>query len=237
MLQRLKDWLLKRPGQAEPKQADLTETEVHRLVGLCEGILADDQVTQREAEFLQDWVSRDMRYRDDRRTRPVVSAVYRVLSDYELNQDEAEELRTELSEFCDRMLDAEKEAQRKEEEARQAEELKKHREEQRRKEREAKEGKRAPAEVATKASKKSSSSSVPPPVPGDVFDISYADANGSASDREIEFKSASNKKGHTYLNAYCLTRNAFRTFRADRIDFCFHTGVGRSVSDPETYFL
>ncbi|MFO8154800.1 MAG: hypothetical protein R6U87_02105, partial [Thiohalospira sp.] len=59
-------WLRRRAKPADGHT--LTEGELHRLAGLCEGILLDDQVSQREAVFLQDWLNRAAVYRADARS-------------------------------------------------------------------------------------------------------------------------------------------------------------------------
>jgi len=230
----------------------LTVAEANRLAGLCEGILADDEVSHREAEFLSDWLATDDRYLQDPRSKPVAEAVTKVLADHSLSLSEAAELRTVLSEFCDQVLSDETPITRRPLKQRFFDALAGKitdthsdwtSETEPRRPRRAKrdypkhEKPYTPvAPVSGRKKRKSTTNDATPPDSGDVFDISYTDAKGDISDRLINFRSCSRKNGVAYVNAICLTRNAFRTFRADRICAAIHTGTGEWIDDPKAYF-
>ncbi|EME5359054.1 TPA: NAD-dependent DNA ligase [Pseudomonas aeruginosa] len=58
-------------------QARIDRRSADALSGLAAGITADGSVNQREAEFLQDWISKNLIHLED----PVVNLLYRRLSD------------------------------------------------------------------------------------------------------------------------------------------------------------
>lgn len=77
----------------------LDERQVDELVGLCQGIISDGQVSQIEAEFLQKWLLANTHITGN----PVISLLYgriaAVLSDKKLDSDEARELLETLQQF------------------------------------------------------------------------------------------------------------------------------------------
>jgi len=185
--------------------------EIYRLAGLCEGILIDDAVSREEADYLHEWLKRDKRYSKDFRTAPILKNVSSALSDCKLSKKEAAGLRSELSDFCDRVLD----------DFDPLTPLTRDDLEQRPKKRKR---------------KKKKSSFFLPPDPGDAFEILYMAANGDVTERQINFRGCETKSAYIYIDAFCLTRHAFRTFRADRILDATHLDTGECIDDPESYF-
>lgn len=217
-------WFFRRRGQPADGHT-LSEGELHRLAGLCEGILLDDQVSQREAVFLQGWLNRAAVYRADARSRPVVEAVDDVLADGVLHPEESDELFTVLSEFCDAVLDRETApvSRATPEPAPEP----------------APEPKASPTPEPARektSTEGAASGQVGGPELGDEFEITYQDAKGQESVREVEYRSVRDKGGRKYLNAYCHSRHAFRTFRVDRIRSAINLRTGEILNEPLAYF-
>lgn len=65
---------------------------------------------------------------------------------------------------------------------------------------------------------------------GNNYLISYVDAAGKESDREIIYKVLKTKiDGNSYMTAVCLLRSAVRNFRLDRIRFIVDVETGKHV--------
>lgn len=176
----------------------LTTAELNRIVGVCEGILSDKQVTRAEVEFLSGRLEQDERYAKDPRTQELHGVVRVVMRDSAFTPATADELRIVLSDFCDRVLNNE-----------------------------------TPLPTASSipsvaAPEVKPTTPAEPPITGDLFEISYVDAKGDATLRTIEFRSSDG----VYVNAYCHTRGAFRTFRTDRIVYAVNEATGEFISDP-----
>lgn len=60
--------------------------------------------------------------------------------------------------------------------------------------------------------------------------ISYADADGIVTEREVHVFSASQAKGVISYNCWCFLRGDQRTFRSDRILSIHSIATGREVS-------
>lgn len=80
--------------------------EVAQFVSLCEAVLADELVHQNEAEYLMDWISKNPAVTDDANIADIRNLLQISLEDGYLDENEAEELRLVLSEFCDRVLNS-----------------------------------------------------------------------------------------------------------------------------------
>lgn len=81
-------------------QSRIDRRSADALSGLAAGMTADGKVNQREAEFLQDWISQNLVHLDD----PVVNLLYRrlsdMLSDGVLDAEESAELLEMLHAFA-----------------------------------------------------------------------------------------------------------------------------------------
>jgi len=65
--------------------------------------------------------------------------------------------------------------------------------------------------------------------------VQYEDAAGDISERRLTFFSIQCKKGRYYLSAYCHERNAYRSFRCDRIIHCVDPETGEVREDFFNY--
>lgn len=235
MLQQLLQRLATALARANPVEP-LTVAELNRLVGLCEGILADGEIQRTEAIFLLEWMHAKPEYQQDRRTAGIYSLLESSLSDNRLANTEREELFVAFSEFCDSVIDLDgpkltrlkqsvaPKGSRKGKGARSDEltlnlNLPKT---------------KRPASQKRKPQKKASAS-VSLAV-GDELMITYENSTGETNDRTVIYKGSSRKSGYTYLNAVCTMRNAYRTFRADRILMAIHLESGEYIADPESAF-
>lgn len=63
-------------------------------------------------------------------------------------------------------------------------------------------------------------------VAGGKYLMVYTDAQGARSERAIKFSRQSFSNGNAYIHAICLTKNANRTFRVDRIETLFSMDSG-----------
>ncbi|WP_377299763.1 WYL domain-containing protein [Rhizobium sp. SGZ-381] len=90
------------------------------------------------------------------------------------------------------------------------------------------------------------SSSAPPAVasrapislPDEPYDylIDYGDFGGTPTRRKIRVVEIEGGRGAVYIRAFCLMRQAERTFRADRISAAV-TSDGEIIDDPEAHFF
>ncbi|MEE4340095.1 BRCT domain-containing protein [Pseudomonas alliivorans] len=80
-------------------QERIDRKSVDALIGISVGLMADGQINQSEAQFLQSWIETNLTHLDD----PVVNLLFRrlndMLSDGVLSADEAEELMSLLRQF------------------------------------------------------------------------------------------------------------------------------------------
>ncbi|HCN45909.1 MAG TPA: NAD-dependent DNA ligase [Pseudomonas sp.] len=81
-------------------EARIDRRSADLLIGLTAGITADGQVTQQEAEFLENWISTNLAHLED----PVINLLYRRLSDMladgVLDAEESAELLSTLRSFA-----------------------------------------------------------------------------------------------------------------------------------------
>lgn len=68
------------------------------------------------------------------------------------------------------------------------------------------------------------------------YEIEYADADGVVSTRTIDVLAVRAESNATYIQGWCHTRRAERTFRSDRILSARRTGDACSIGDAEQYF-
>ena len=77
----------------------ITSRQIDELIGLARGLIADDQINQSEAEFLQKWLAANSVISD----QPVVRVLYRrvnqMLADGVVDEDEKRELFDTLKSF------------------------------------------------------------------------------------------------------------------------------------------
>ncbi len=80
-------------------EARINRRSVDALIGLASGIVADGQINQKEAEFLENWIATNLIHLND----PVVNLLYRRLADMLvdgiLDSDESTELLNMLRSF------------------------------------------------------------------------------------------------------------------------------------------
>lgn len=184
-----------------PVVETLTPRREKALYKLSLQILEDDEVDQEESKKLRAWLRRYPESKDDFRTKELYKTVEEVLEDKVLDSSEALELFALLSDFCDNVekIEAGKESQEKEK-ALQAQ---------------AKQLKAKPKAFITSVSNYSFLDNLKL---GNEYFMSYADASGKASDRNIILNMVDvNQQDQHYIKAHCLLRNSQRTFRVDRI--------------------
>ncbi len=191
-----------RDGEEEVKPLTvetLTPRREKALYKLSLQILEDDEVDQEESKKLRAWLRRYPESKDDYRTKELYKTVEEVLEDKVLDSAEALELFALLSDFCDNVekRESDKESQEK---ALQAQ---------------AKKLKAKPKASLVRASDYSFLNDLKL---GNEYFMSYADASGKASDRNIILNKVDvNQQDQHYIKAHCLLRNSQRTFRVDRI--------------------
>jgi|GEM_PF-1680137 len=216
-VKRSKRTVNKEPSQssedpAASSAAETTSALSFSLKDTAELILADDMVDQREAELLLNLLDKQDIIRFDPTCRALHQVLIASLEDGVLDNDEAEEIKALLSEICDRPIARpEKPSVKKSKPTKQSAATKK---------KTAPPKKRAPR-VAREKSRT--------PQPDDILAFTYTDSKGDSSDREILYRSASQKGGVTYVKGICQTRKAFRTFRADRIEMLCFVDTGELV--------
>lgn len=193
-----------RDGEEEVKPLTvetLTPRREKALYKLSLQILEDDEVDQEESKKLRAWLRRYPESKDDYRTKELYKTVEEVLEDKVLDSAEALELFALLSDFCDNVekRESDKESQEKEK-ALQAQ------------------AKKLKAKPKASFTSVSSHSFLDDLKLGNEYFMSYADASGKASDRNIILNKVDvNQQDQHYIKAHCLLRNSQRTFRVDRI--------------------
>ena len=215
------------PTKIEPQEIPFTQDRLNNtlylsnsqwqhLYGLCEGILADDVVTEAEAKRLRKWFRDNPDGQKDARSKQLHALTDIFLADSVLDKEEANELLTILSEFCDQWAAPEPKRSPK------------------------------PTIVATRPGhvSKPKSASFPKPrkperpklkwtdlldLVGCDIEISYMAASGDISDRTVACRDVDNNGEHTYIKGYCQSRRAYRTFRLDRIITLVNTGTGEYI--------
>ncbi|MEZ9643086.1 hypothetical protein AB4289_15205 [Vibrio cyclitrophicus] len=179
----------------------LTPRREKALYKLSLQILEDDEVDQEESKKLRAWLRRYPESKEDFRTKELYKTVEEVLEDKVLDSAEALELFALLSDFCDNVekRESDKESQEKEK-ALQAQ------------------AKKLNAKPKASFTSVSSYSFLDDLKLGNEYFMSYADASGKASDRNIILNKVDvNQQEQHYIKAHCLLRNSQRTFRVDRI--------------------
>ncbi|MCY9853139.1 hypothetical protein [Vibrio mediterranei] len=179
----------------------LTPRREKALYKLSLQILEDDEVDQEESKKLRAWLRRYPESKEDFRTKELYKTVEEVLEDKVLDSAEALELFALLSDFCDNVekRESDKESQEKEK-ALQAQ------------------AKKLKAKPKASFTSVSSYSFLDDLKLGNEYFMSYADASGKASDRNIILNKVDvNQQDQHYIKAHCLLRNSQRTFRVDRI--------------------
>lgn len=71
----------------------------NELVGLCRGLLADGHVSQMEAEFLKDWIERNVAFAGEYPFAQIYRLLARILQDGVIDQDESADLHETLIRF------------------------------------------------------------------------------------------------------------------------------------------
>lgn len=188
-------------SQTEGKGLD--QRAIDELSRLAELILADDEVSQKEAETLREWFVSTPSAMEDDLTSTLYDTVEFALEDGLLDAEEADEIKTLLSEFCDDQ------------------------------------GLTDPHDFPVHTEIDSSVPVTPSTalLSGDELYISYVDAKGDASDRLVKVRGVSYKNERLYLNAICLSKHKYRSFRADRITDMTRTDTGEFITDPFDYVL
>lgn len=194
----------------------LSNSQWQHLYGLCEGILADDVVTEAEAKRLRKWFRDNPDGQKDARSKQLHSLTDIFLADGVLDKEEANELLTILSEFCDQWAAPEPKQSPTQ------------------------------TILSTRPGcvSKPKPAIAPKPIKperpkldwtdllgliGCDIEISYMGANGDISDRTVSCKDIDNNGEHTYIKGYCKSRRAYRTFRLDRIITLINTETGEFI--------
>ncbi|EGQ9112612.1 hypothetical protein GA073_19400 [Vibrio alginolyticus] len=191
----------------------LTPRREKALYKLSLQILEDDEVDQEESKKLRAWLRRYPESKEDFRTKELYKTVEEVLEDKVLDSAEALELFALLSDFCDNVekRESDKESQEKEK-ALQAQ------------------AKKLKAKPKASFTSVSSYSFLDDLKLGNEYFMSYADASGKASDRNIILNKVDvNQQDQHYIKAHCLLRNSQRTFRVDRIVALCDVDTGEAI--------
>ncbi|MDO6525422.1 hypothetical protein Q4519_06965 [Motilimonas sp. 1_MG-2023] len=202
-----------------------TNSILSTLKEMAEQVLADDVVHQNEAELLLAYLESQSLVS----LGPVVRELYQALTfsldDGHLDQTEAADIKSLLSELCDRPTPKSVNAATKPKAQPVAPKPNT--------------SHSAPILVPKSVVPKSqpAKTSQPPLSPGVLLGFSYEDSSGNLSDRIVEFRSVSKNKGQTYLKSICTDRRAPRTFRIDRINTLFLPETGELIDDHEAYFV
>lgn len=208
------DW--QQPSLQVKEQDSGTQAQAESLTfslkDTAEIILADDVVTQREAELLLSLLDKQDLVSFDPLSRELHQALVASLDDGVFDNREAEEIKVLLSEICDRPV-ATSEPQVVKKPAKKTSAQRK-----------------APAKKVSSERIRKAGRALQP---GDLLAFMYTDSKGDYSDREINFRSASKKDSVIYLKGICHTRNAMRTFRADRMDRLCFLDTGEMIDDIE----
>lgn len=88
----------------------------------------------------------------------------------------------------------------------------------------------APVEKRTRKPRAPASSDVPRVLPEGQYLMTYRDASGEISEREIRPKRVERRGDHLYLVSYCLKARAPRTFRVDRILLLIDSDTGEILT-------
>ncbi|EOS8311493.1 hypothetical protein ACNPDB_001639 [Vibrio vulnificus] len=180
----------------------LTPRRMKALYKLANQILEDEVVDLAESKKLLAWFNRYPESKEDPRTQRLAVIVKEYLEDKVLDNDESLHLFSLLTDFCSDFEEHEEEL------------------------------KQPKVKIPSTArrmniSPSSGFSFINDLQLGNEYFMSYKDANGDSSDRNIILtKVDTNASGDVYIKAHCLMRNALRTFRADRITglCCVETG-------------
>lgn len=184
----------------------LTNDQISVFLNMAKTILEDDKVSQVEAKMLLVYMSSIDEMISDIRTRKLFYTLTEALDDDVLDENEAEEIKTLLSEFCDSPEKSEEPLV---------------------KPKRTKQTKKVKNVVKDYSPRINIASS--------QYAFNYMDANGNFSDREIIFRGVKIQNGKAYLNGICRERNAHRTFRADRIMSLIDLDTGEMFDDADKY--
>lgn len=77
----------------------LNDRAIDELIGICKGIVADQSVNKKEAEFLLFWLQQNIQYSTDEIVSMLYSRIHDFLVDDLLDQEEHQELISILNEF------------------------------------------------------------------------------------------------------------------------------------------
>lgn len=217
----------KTESDAPPVQED-DQGESNERAGLsfslrdtAEMILADDVVDQREAELLLQLLDEEDIYRFDPACRELHQVLIASLEDGYLDKDEAFEVKVLLSEICDRPIEREPKPEPKKKAPKAPSKS------------EVKAARKRSVKAAAAAASRAQSEKARRPGVDEVLAFSYTDSRGKVSDRHIAFRGASQKNGTTYVKGICHDRQAFRTFRADKMDFLCFADTGEMVNSAD----
>lgn len=75
------------------------ERTTNELVGLCRGLLADGHVCQMEAEFLKNWIERNVAFASEYPFNRIYELLASILEDGQISSDESADLQETLSRF------------------------------------------------------------------------------------------------------------------------------------------
>jgi NAD-dependent DNA ligase len=78
----------------------ITSRQIDELIGLARGLIADDQINQSEAEFLQNWLAANSVISDQPLIRVLYQRVTQMLADGVVDDDEKRELLDTLKTFA-----------------------------------------------------------------------------------------------------------------------------------------
>ncbi|EHZ2573856.1 hypothetical protein K5N30_002721 [Vibrio parahaemolyticus] len=185
--------------ETEPYIETLTPRREYALYKLALQILEDDEVELEESKKLRTWLRRYPESKEDFRTKELYETVEEVLEDKVLDSDEALELFALLSDFCDSVEKRESDKASKEKALKA-------------------QPKKLKAKPKASLTSVSNYSFLNELKLGNEYFMSYSDASGKTSDRNIILNKVDvNQQDQHYIKAHCLLRNSQRTFRVDRI--------------------
>lgn len=196
--------------------ASIGGSVVFGLKEVAEIILADDEVSQKEAEQLLALLDRQDSTKFDAVVRNLHETLKEHLSDGIFDEKESSEIKVLLTDICDASPTGEVAASRSSARPDPASKSQKQ---------------------ALPAKPKGSSLSYRPSQPsiyslknGEHLSFSYVDSNGDYSEREVIFRKASSRNGVVYVDGICTSRSAPRTFRTDRMEGLCLSRTGEAVS-------
>lgn len=188
---------------------DGTSPAPPELVAISKLILADNRVEHDEAMALLEMLDSFPASGLTPLHRKLHDTTKNALADGTLDVDEAEEIRVLLGEVLDRAPARVTRATKARQEVRPPKK------------------KAASTRGVSKGAVRHSSSI---PIGAEVL-INYMDAEGAVSEREVLVRRVLRKGGRAYVEGICLMRQAYRTFRADRITTMVVLDTGEYITD------